>query len=523
MAINNMMLNKLIVATFVLVASANVLAFSSKVPNNAELSNNTKQPNIIFVFSDDQRYNSLSMTGDPVTKTPNLDALAKEGVFFNQAFITSPICGPSRANIFTAQWERKNRIGFNRLSNNMVSSDSFNKSWLMQLKIAGYSPAFIGKAHTKIGNKRDTVLPENIDFAYYRQGHIGFYLDNKKKPQFSNLVNKTQIEGFFEATKAYLSQDSEYDYFYKNAHSSVKNSITKRDPNKPFAAWINFNLPHASSIGGMGSRDSDPAHYRSLYSEDDMQLPEGYPIKVSLPEAVFSSADLMKYYNVSNPKKLKQKKLSMSRAVYSIDKFMGDLRAYLTSIGEADNTIIVFSSDNGLLLGEHGLGGKSILYDENVHVPLIVYSPHFDNKVKGQQISELVVGQDIPASILDLAGLKSPDTYQGESFIPLIKGENVDWRKEVFLENLFTDQGYPRQEALRTKEYKYIRSFSKTEDRNKYLPEHTVKTGELPIYEELFHIKSDLKESNNLATNPEYKSVLEYFRTQTTKTLKTLL
>jgi arylsulfatase A-like enzyme len=213
----------------------------------------------------------------------------------------------------------------------------------------------------------------------------------------------------------------------------------------------------------------------------------------------------------------------MSRAVHSIDKFMGDLRTYLTSIGEAENTIIVFSSDNGLLLGEHGLGGKSILYDENVHVPLIVYSPFFDNKTKGQQISELVVGQDIPASILDLAGIKSPETYQGKSFIPLIKGEKVNWRKEVFLENLFTDQGYPRQEALRTKDYKYIRSFSKTEDRKKYLPEHTAKTGELPIYEELFHIKSDPKESNNLATNPEYKGVLEYFRIQTTKKLKTLL
>ena len=273
----------------------------------------------------------------------------------------------------------------------------------------------------------------------------------------------------------------------------------------------------------MGSRDSDPAHYRSLYSEDDMQLPEGYPIKVSLPEAVFSSADLMKYYNVSNPKKLKQKKLSMSRAVYSIDKFMGDLRAYLTSIGEADNTIIVFSSDNGLLLGEHGLGGKSILYDENVHVPLIVYSPHFDNKVKGQQISELVVGQDIPASILDLAGLKVPETYQGKSVIPLIEGKDVEWRKEVFLENLFTEQGYPRQEGLRTQDYKYIRSFSKTNDRAKYLPNQSVETNEAPIYEELFHIANDASESNNLATQAEYKAVLEHMRAKTTKTLQSLL
>jgi len=491
--------------------SANVLAFE------------VNKPNIIFVLSDDQRYDSLSMTGDSITKTPNLDALAKEGVFFNQAFITSPICGPSRANIFTGQWERKNKIGFNHISKNIISSDIFKKSWLMKLKKSGYSIAFIGKAHTKIGDEKDSDLRENIDFSYFRQGHIGFYLDTPKKPEFHNLVNKTQIEGFLEATKAYLSQSNEYDYFYKNAHQTVKDSITKRDPNKPFAAWINFNLPHAASIGGMGSRSSDPAYYRTLYNQNQMHLPDNYPIPVSLPKDVFSSADLMKYYDVSDPKKLKQKKLSMSRAVHSIDKFIGDLRDYLASVGEQDNTIIIFCSDNGLLLGEHGLGGKSILYDENVRVPLIVYSPMFDKKIIGRKINELVVGQDIPASILDLAGVEIPESYQGKSLLPLIKSQGVQWRDAIFLENLFTEQGYPRQEGIRTKEYKYIRSFSKTDDRKMYLPEHTVETGELPIYEELYHIKTDNKELHNLAKKPKYQKLLNQYRLQTSTLLKSLL
>ncbi|WP_199271662.1 sulfatase-like hydrolase/transferase [Paraglaciecola sp. L3A3] len=500
-----------IIATLLVVSGVHVFASEAK------------QPNIIFVFSDDQRFNSMSMTGDPVTQTPNLDQLAKEGVFFNQTFITSPICGPSRANIFTAQWERKNKIGFNYLSKNIISEGSFRKSWLMQLKNAGYSTAFIGKAHTKIGDRRDTILRDNIDFAYFRQGHIGFYLDDPKKPEFSNLHNKTQIEGFFEATKAYLTQSNEYDYFYKNAHSSIKNSIAKRDPKKPFAAWINFNLPHAASIGGMGSRESDPAHYRTLYTQNQMSLPEGYPVPETLPKEVFSAADLMKYYDVSNPNQLKNKKLSMSRAVFSIDKFMGDLRVYLTSIGEQDNTIIIFCSDNGLLLGEHGLGGKSILYDENVHVPMIVYSPFFDKQLTGKKINELVVGQDIPASILDFAGIKVPESYQGKSFTPLIKGDNAAWRQEVFLENLFTDQGYPRQEALRTKEYKYIRSFSKQNDRSKYLPGQTAETGELPIYEELYHLVKDPSEQHNLALDPKYQAVLKQFRVKTSQVLKQLL
>jgi len=120
----------------------------------------------------------------------------------------------------------------------------------------------------------------------------------------------------------------------------------------------------------------------------------------------------------------------------------------------------VFCSDNGLFLGEHGLGGKTILYDESVHVPLIVYSPFFDEKINGKVINELVVGQDIPAIILELCGLKIPRPYQGKSVLPLIKRNKTKWRDEIFLENLFTDQGYPRQEGVRSKQFKYIRSFS---------------------------------------------------------------
>ena len=105
--------------------------------------------------------------------------IAKEGVFFDQAFITSPICGPSRANIFTAQWERKNQIGFASVSKNSTSEKSFADTWLVQLKNAGYSTAFIGKHHTKIGSK-NTALNQGIDFSYYGSGHLGFRLKKHK-------------------------------------------------------------------------------------------------------------------------------------------------------------------------------------------------------------------------------------------------------------------------------------------------------------------------------------------------------
>ncbi|MEP2774491.1 MAG: sulfatase-like hydrolase/transferase [Luteolibacter sp.] len=468
------------------------------------------KPNVIFILSDDQRFDSLGMTGDPVTQTPNLDALAKEGVFFKNAFVTSPICGPSRANIFTSQWERKNKIGFTSVSNNFVSEEAFENSFLMQLKGAGYSTAFIGKHHTKIVDRSNTPLDQEIDFSYYGEGHLGFYPGAKKKV-FKNLKNKSQIEGLFEAFEAYLKPGNDFDYFYENADASIKGQLKRRDPEKPFCAWINFNLPHQASLGGMGTKPGDPEFYSTLYADqtDQLPMPEGYPLEVTLPKDVFTSGDLMPYYRFKG-KGLVDTKLKTARAVYGIDQFVGNLRSMLEKLDLDENTIIVFFSDNGLLYGEHGLGGKTMLYEESVHVPLIVYSPFLAEKDRGLQRGELVVGQDIPATLLDMCGLEVPSTYQGQSMLPLMEGRTDGWREDVFLENLFTDQGYPRQESVRGERFKYIRYHSKDDDRLKYLPEGL--PDDEPIYEELFDLEADPKEQKNLAGNPEYAAVLKSLR-----------
>ncbi|WP_236622113.1 sulfatase/phosphatase domain-containing protein [Novipirellula maiorica] len=112
---------------------------------------------------------------------------------------------------------------------------------------------------------------------------------------------------------------------------------------------------------------------------------------------------------------------------------------------------------------------------------------------------------------MDLCGLKVPAAYQGKSLRPLLEGKPVDWRQDIFLENLFTDQGYPRHEAVRSGEWKYIRYFSKENDRKKYLPDASI-NGEQPIYEELFNLEDDPNEQNNLAQNPEYKEILNAHR-----------
>jgi arylsulfatase A-like enzyme len=472
----------------------------------------TTRPNVIFILTDDQRFDSLSMTGQAVTETPNIDRLAEEGVFFKNAFVTSPICGPSRANIFTSQWERKNQIGFTSVSKNYVSAQAFENSFLMQFKNAGYSTAFIGKHHTKVVDRKNTPLNENIDFCYYGEGHLGFY-PAKKRKIFSNLKSETQTEGLFEAFQAFVTPGDEFDYFYQNADASIKDQLKQREPNQPFCAWINLNLPHQSSLGGMGTRPGDPEFYSKRYADqvDDFEIPEAYPNNLTLPKNVITAEEQPKYYRF-NEGRLRATLLATSRAVYGIDQMLGNLRQLLNKLDLADNTIIVFFSDNGLLFGEHGLGGKTMLYEESVHVPLIVYSPFLSADNRGVQREEFVVGQDIPATLLDLCGLPTPATYQGVSMRPLIEGQDVDWRTDVFLENLFTDQGYPRQEAVRGERYKYIRYYSKDADRKQYLPDGI--EGETPSYEELFDLDADPQELNNLANNPEYASVLAAYRTR---------
>lgn len=480
-----------------------------------------KNPNVIFLKTDDQRFDSLSMTGHPVTKTPNIDKLAREGVFFNNAFITSPICGPSRANFFTAQWERKNRHGFYMLSRNSISEKIFDNCWLMQLKAAGYFTGYVGKNHVNVGEGRgkekNAYMKENIDFCYYHDGHLGFNLHKKK--MFQNLRNPSQLEGLYEASETFLSPANENKYFFENADDSIVNFLKERDGSKPFALSINLNLPHASSIGGMGKRESDPEIYKSLYADkqESFVFPQGYPFKeTTLPDSVFSSNDLMPYYKVSNKKVLLAKKTKMARAVAGIDLMLGKLRMELEKLNVAENTIIVFASDHGLLLGEHGLGGKTFLYEESIKIPMIIHYPQFNDTIKGKKLDQLVVGQDIPPTILDICGLETPDTYQGVSMLPIIKGEKVEWREDVFCESLFTMQGYPRMEAVRGKKWKYIRYFSKENDRKKYLPDASI-NGELPVYEELFDLGEDMKEMHNLAGDTKYKTVLDEMRTRCQK------
>jgi arylsulfatase A-like enzyme len=183
----------------------------------------------------------------------------------------------------------------------------------------------------------------------------------------------------------------------------------------------------------------------------------------------------------------------------------------LATQGILDNTILVFTSDHGLFHGEYGLAGKTFLYDIDLKIPMIIYAPGLH---QGKVVDEISLNIDIAPTLLDFAGIDIPSEMQGKSLKPILENTNKDWRNDFFSENLFMEQNYPRMEAVRSKDWKYIRYYSKEKDQRHILSLIAPILGEQPIYEELFDLKNDPYERHNLAGREDKQEVLEMLRSR---------
>ena len=198
--------------------------------------------------------------------------------------------------------------------------------------------------------------------------------------------------------------------------------------------------------------------------------------------------------------------------ISGMDKVIGDMVNVLEEKGLNDNTVIIFASDHGLLMGEYGMGGKALLYDLTSKIPCFIYDPRLPDKKRGKSIENLISSLDITATILDYAGIKPPVNMQGKSLIPLLNGETKEWRKELFLENLYTGRDNPFCEGIRMDNWKYIRMYDGIE---KYLEEDIDFTHKLPDFEQLFNLDEDPKEMNNLIEAYDGTEILAQLRSKT--------
>jgi arylsulfatase A-like enzyme len=280
----------------------------------------------------------------------------------------------------------------------------------------------------------------------------------------------------------------------------------------------------------MQLRPSDDEIYKSLYRDrfNEVPLPKTYLpweriVTPRIPREVYNGLYITSYDYVRRPRTLRERRIREYQTITGMDRMIGALRAELERLGLAENTLIVFSTDHGIHHGEHGLGGKCFLYEEDLRIPYVIYDPRLPASKRGQVRHEFALVPDLAPTVLDLMGVEIPETMQGTSLVPLIMDQPVEWRDDFFTEQLMDIQNYPRSESVRTRDWKYIRYFKRTED-----PAQTgffrgtlddygecltsTLTGEQPVYEELYCLRDDPWEEHNLAADLSYGYKLDELR-----------
>ncbi len=467
------------------------------------------RPNIIFLLTDDQRVNSLGSTGHPFVRTPNLDLLAKEGVRFTNTYIAEPICIPSRVSLFTGMHERKHGIGFS--SSYQLSEEQWEQTYPALLRQHGYYTGFIGKFgveyYSFFGN-----ADEKFDFWRGHDGWTRFF------PKDFNINSCIPYHDAKQDIITYIMGESIELFF-----DSIAN-ITK-----PFCLSVSFSIPHASQTTSMYAHYRDwrkmtrPAnenpklaghpYYDTLYRNLSFAIPEDCcsdPYQFIPKRIMDQDQERSRMYSFNyNPETCREHHIRYHQDISAMDHIIGEMRKSMKERDLADNTILIFSSDHGLLMGEYGMGGKALLYDLVSKIPCIVYDPTFSRKMGGKEMDQLVSSLDITSTILDYAGVDQPEIMDGQSLIPLMQGNETGWRDELFLESLYSRFTNPFCEGIRMGKWKYVRMYLAVDP---YSEADLNFRGRNPDFEQLFNLSEDPTEHNNLINQYEGTKLLEQLR-----------
>ena len=381
--------------------------------------------NIVFVLIDDLRFDTLSFMGHPHAKTPNIDRLAREGVHFENAFVTTSLCSPSRASILTGLYAHKHQI----LNNStLLSRDVTTFPKLLQQN--GYATGFTGKWH--MGGERDDPRP-GFDFWASFKGQGNYY------------NQKFNVDGTYVETEGHISDritDFSVDFIKKNKA-------------KPFMLYMSHKAVHADFYPAERHRGkyADAIPPQPVSYADTAENYRGKPQWVKNQRNSWHGVDGMYNHRYDFTKFYR----GYLETVLSVDESIGRLMQTLEDEGVADNTLIIFMGDNGFLFGEHGLIDKRCMYEPSIRVPMIAWCPSL---TKGNvKRSEMVLNIDIAPTILEAAGIEPPSSMHGASFLPLIQNRDTSWRTE-FLYEYFWERAFPQTPSvlgLRTDQYSYMR------------------------------------------------------------------
>jgi N-acetylglucosamine-6-sulfatase len=433
------------------------------------------KPNIIFILIDDLRWDGLSATGHPYAKTPNIDRIAHEGAIFRNAFVTTPLCSPSRATFLTGQYVHKHQIVGNEKPQVFNALSHQLKTWPQQLQKVGYETAYIGKLH--MGN--DDTPRAGFDHWVSFKGQ-GRY-DN---PQFNVNGERIDRQGYMTD----LLNEYALDYL-------------KRKHDKPFALIFAHKAVHGPFVPA--ARHNDLYAGATLPNTPNKQDDYSGKPMLKLPEPPRPNA------RANNPNQPQRPiHLAQTQQLAAVDEGVGQILKALADSKQLDNTLIIFTSDNGYFWGEHRLGDKRAAYEEAIRIPFLVRYPKLIKA--GTKFEQTILNADLAPTLIALTGAPKLETVHGQSWLPLLKGKMKGWRETVLLE-YFHETNFPRirgWQAVRTPEWKYIH-YTELEG-----PEGS-------SMDELYDLRTDRYEMNNLINDPKHAAKLKTMQAELTRLLNT--
>lgn len=443
------------------IKALNLIVFISLFIPGFSIAAAEKPLNILILYADDWRNDTLGCAGNPIVLTPNLDNLAKKGIRFSHNYVTTSICGVSRANLLTGQW--MSRHGNQAFA---MFKTPWEQTFPGLLRKNGYYTGHVGKWHNGVFPK------DKYDFG---KSYSGNHWIKNSNGEMIHVTKKNQLDAL--------------------------EFLESKPSDKPFLLTVAFFATHAV--------DGNPKQY--LPQPESMEFYKNITIPIpktatdehfrKLPAFIANEKNEGRnrwHWRFDTPEKYQEYMKNYYRLATEVDDTCGKIIADLEKRKLLDSTLVIFTTDNGYFHGEHGLADKWYPYQESIRVPLIILDPRMAKSNAGSINDEITLNVDLAPTILNASKVEIPKTMQGRDLSPLYLEKSItSWRKEFFYEHAIikNKEFIPASEALVQKNIKYI-----------YWPDYAT--------EELYDLTKDPFEEINVIQNENYKDILEQSRTR---------
>lgn len=454
--------------------------FLCNAQSGADANKGETKPNIIFFFTDDQCYDSQKDYGNPDVKTPNLDKLADGGMVFMRHYNTTAICMASRANVMSGLYEYKTGCNF---EHGHLGTKQWSTAYPVLLKKAGYRVGFGGKFGFSISDEEGMALKGKE--GEVAQHDFDFWAGGLGQTNYKTALNKNiakYADEYPHSTRAYGAATIDF----------MRESV---DKGTPFCMSVFFKAPHRPV-------EPDPM-FDDIYTDTEFHKLPNYGREAGKHLAPHSRMGRQyprfEEWGYDKDETYQEALRKYHQLIYGVDYSIGMVLDELEKLGIDDNTVIIFSSDNGYFNGSHGLGSKVLPYEEGARVPLIIKDPRHKKSDRKRTTNVLSGNVDIAATILDLAGVKIPSEYDGNSLLHVLDKPKKQARNTLPIIQVWGPVA-THCFSIMDADYKYVYWFYQDEQNG------------LAPTEELFNIKKDQYEMENLANNPKYSAQLDKMR-----------